>query len=70
MQGSDPAKTSFMIAFLAKMFEHSESLTETLLSIYGPLVKIVANNFSLRKAQPPQPRPISTYGTYGASRIQ
>ncbi|KAH0153908.1 hypothetical protein KCU67_g9277, partial [Aureobasidium melanogenum] len=66
MQGSDPAKTRFMTAFLAKLFERSESLTENLLSIYRPLVKIVANNFSLRKPQPIQPRPTSTYGTYGA----
>ncbi|KAG9759223.1 hypothetical protein KCU73_g3496, partial [Aureobasidium melanogenum] len=73
MQGSDPAKTSFMTAFLAKLFERSESLTENLLSIYRPLVKIVANNFSLRKPQPIQPRHTSTYGAYGAygvSRIQ
>lgn len=73
MQGSDPAKTSFMTAFLAKLFERSESLTENLLSIYRPLVKIVANNFSLRKPQPIQPRPTSTYGAYGVygvSRIQ
>lgn len=70
MQDSDPAKTSFMIAFLAKMFERSELLTETFLSIYRPLVKSVANNFSLRRSQQPQPRSISTYGTYGVSRMQ
>ncbi|KAG9839049.1 hypothetical protein KCU98_g9897, partial [Aureobasidium melanogenum] len=73
MQGSDPDKTGFMIAFLAKLFERSESLTENLLSIYTPLVKIVVTNFSLRKPQPLQPRPTSTYGAYGAygvSRIQ
>ncbi|KAG9595558.1 hypothetical protein KCU77_g4325, partial [Aureobasidium melanogenum] len=73
MQGSDPAKTSFIIAFLAKLFERSKPLTENLLSIYRPLVKIVATHFSLCKPQPLQPRPTSTYGAYGAygaSRIQ
>ncbi|KAG9518309.1 hypothetical protein KCV07_g5717, partial [Aureobasidium melanogenum] len=62
-----------LTTFLAKLFERSDSLTENLLSIYRPLVKIVANNFSLRKPQPIQPRPTSTYrayGVYGVSRIQ
>ncbi|KAH0368264.1 hypothetical protein KCU65_g4169, partial [Aureobasidium melanogenum] len=69
MQGSDPAKTTFMIAFLAKIFERSELLSENLSSIYRPLVNIVVTNFSLRKSQPLQPRPTYTYGAYGASRV-
>ncbi|CAD0084108.1 unnamed protein product, partial [Aureobasidium vineae] len=63
-------QTSFMMAFLSKMFESSGSLTENVLSISKPLIRIVITNFSLRKSQPPQPRPTYTYETYGASSVK
>jgi hypothetical protein len=70
MQGEDPEKTTFMMAFLAKMFESPKPLTENFLSICWPLITMVAANLSFRKPQPPQPQPSFTYGTYGASRVQ
>jgi hypothetical protein len=68
MQGADPEKTIFMMAFLAKMFESPKPLTEDFLSICWSLITMVAANLSLRKPQPSQPKPSFTYGMYGALR--
>jgi hypothetical protein len=70
MQGKDPEKTSFMVAFLRKTFELSNPLTGNLLSIYRPLIRMVAANISLHKPQASQPQPSLTYGAYGAIRVQ
>ncbi|KAI4724984.1 hypothetical protein E4T49_07310 [Aureobasidium sp. EXF-10728] len=70
MQGTDPDKTSFMMAFLSKMFESPRSLTDNMLSIYKPLIRTVITNFSLRQSKSPQPRPTYSYGAYGANPVQ
>jgi hypothetical protein len=70
MKCGDPEKTAFMIAFLSKMFESPTPLTEDFLSICRPLIRMVAANLSLRKAQPSQPQPGFTYGPYGQLRVQ
>lgn len=59
-----------MIAFLSKIFESPTSLTEDLLSICKPLIRVVITNLSLRKPQPTQPQPSFTYGMYGPIRVQ
>jgi hypothetical protein len=70
MQGKYPEKTSFLVAFLRKIFELSNPLTGNLLSIYRPLIRMVAANISLRKPQASQPQPSLTYGAYGATHVQ
>jgi len=70
MQGDDPEKTTFMIAFLSEVFKLSNPIPENLLPIYQPLIRMVAANLSFRKPQPSQPRPSFTYGLYGATRVQ
>jgi hypothetical protein len=70
MQSEDPEKTAFMIAFLFKMFKSPTPLTENLLSICKPLIRILVTNLSFRKTQPSQPRPSFTYGAYGATDVQ
>lgn len=70
MQSEDPEKTAFMIAFLSKLFKSPTPLTESMLSICKPLIRMVVTNLSFRKTQPSQPRPSSTYGVYGATDVQ
>ncbi|KAH0267224.1 hypothetical protein KCU91_g10259, partial [Aureobasidium melanogenum] len=70
---SDTGRSLLRDRIPCQMFERSESLSENFLSIYRPLVKIAATNFSFRKPKPLQTRPTSTYGAYGAysaNRIQ
>ena len=70
MQGENPEKTAFMVAFLSEIFKSSKPVPENLLSIYQPLIGMVATNLSFRKPQPAQPRPDFTYGMYGVTRVQ
>ena len=70
MQGKNPEKTTFMIAFLSEIFKSSKPVLENLSSIYQPLIRMVAANLCFRKSQPSQPRPKSTYGMYGTTRVQ